>query len=347
MTEFLLEYGLFLAKAVTLVAAIVFVVGTLLTLVRQMREQMSEQLEIKNINRRYETMTEILNQELLSEDDAKAQRKQKKKDQKAEAKAAKQGRKPAPHPRLFVLDFDGDLRASAVDNLREEISAILQVAKAEDEVLVKLESGGGLVHSYGLAASQLRRLRDRDVRLVVAIDRVAASGGYMMAGVADHIIAAPFAIVGSIGVIAQIPNFNKLLKKNDIDFEMITAGEYKRTLTMFGENDDKAREKFREEIQDTHELFKEFLLDTRPKLELDKVATGEHWYGRRALNLGLIDEIKTSDDYLLESLKTRDIYSVEYKTRQPLAEKISQAVQVFRKPLNVQRHDYLRLQSEA
>ena len=345
MTEYLLQYGLFLAKAVTLVAAIIFVVGTLATLIRQAREQLAEQLEIKNINRRYETMTDILNQELMTPDESKELHKQKKKEQKAEAKAAKKGHKPS-RPKLFVLNFDGDIRASDVDNLREEISAILQVAKAEDEVLVKIESGGGLVHSYGLAASQLRRLRDKDVRLVTAIDRVAASGGYMMAGVAEHIIAAPFAIVGSIGVIAQIPNFNKVLKKNDIDFEMITAGEYKRTLTMFGENDDKARDKFREEIQDTHELFKEFLLDNRPTLELDKVATGEHWYGKRALDLGLIDEIKTSDDYLLESLKTRDIYSVQFKSRQPLSERLSHAVQAFRKPMNVSRHDAVRLQSE-
>ena len=345
MIEYLMQYGLFLAKAVTLIGAIIFVVGSLVTLVRQAREHMAEQLDIKNINRRYEMMADILNQEMMSEDEAKAHHKAKKKEHKADAKAAKQGKKPS-RSKLFVLDFDGDIRASAVENLREEISAVLQVAKSEDEVLVKLESGGGLVHSYGLAASQLRRLRDRDIRLVVSVDRVAASGGYMMAGVANHIIAAPFAIVGSIGVIAQIPNFHKILKKNDVDFEMITAGEYKRTLTMFGENDDNAREKFREEIQDTHELFKEFLKDNRPALDLEKVATGEHWYGTRALNLGLIDEIITSDDYLLQSLKARDIFTVEYKTRQPLSERLSHAVQMFRKPLAINRHDAVRLQSE-
>ncbi len=345
MTEYLLQYGLFLAKSITLVAAFIFVVSAIANLVRHAREQMAEQLEVKNINRRYETMADILNQELLSPDEAKARFKKKKKDQKAEAKAAKHGKKTT-RPRLFVLDFDGDIRASAVDNLREEISAILQIARDEDEVLVKIESGGGLVHSYGLAASQLRRLRDKDVRLVVSIDRVAASGGYMMAGVAEHIIAAPFAIVGSIGVIAQIPNFNRVLKKHDVDFEMVTAGEYKRTLTMFGENTPKARKKFREEIEDTHSLFKEFLLENRPELDLAQVATGEHWYGRRALDLKLIDEIKTSDDYLLQSLKTRDIYTVEYKARKPLSERLSHAVQAFRKPLHSSRHDILRLQSE-
>ncbi len=345
MTEYLLQYGLFLAKALTLVVAVLFVAGSLVNLLRQAREQMAEQLEVKNVNQRYETMAEILNQELLNEAESKHLQKQRKKDRKAEAKAAKAGKKQVK-PKLFVLDFDGDIRASAVDNLREEINAVLQVAKAEDEVLVKIESGGGLVHSYGLAASQLRRLRDKDVRLVVSIDRVAASGGYMMAGVAEHIIAAPFAIVGSIGVIAQLPNFNRLLKKHDVDFEMITAGEFKRTLTMFGENTDAAREKFREEIEDTHSLFKEFLQENRPHLDLHRVATGEHWYGRRALELGLIDEIKTSDDYLLQCLKTRDIYTVKYKVRQALSERLSHAVQAFRKPMHTQRHDVLRLQSE-
>lgn len=345
MTEYLLQYGLFLAKAVTIVVSLLFLVGSLVNLARQAREQMAEQLEVKNINQRYETMAEILNQELMSPAEAKQAQKQKKKDRKAEAKAAKQGKKPSK-PRLFVLDFDGDIRASAVDNLREEINAILQVARAEDEVLVKIESGGGMVHSYGLAASQLRRLRDKDVRLVVAIDRVAASGGYMMAGVAEHIIAAPFAIVGSIGVIAQLPNFNRLLKKHDIDYEMITAGEFKRTLTVLGENNAKAREKFREEIEDTHELFKEFLQENRPHLDLPKVATGEHWYGTRAMQLGLIDEIKTSDDYLLQSLKTRDIYTVIYKHRQGLSERLSHAVQAFTRPLKARRHEMLRLESD-
>lgn len=345
MTEYLMQYGLFLAKSATIVFALLFVVGSLVNLARQAREQMAEQLEIKNINQRYETMADILNQELMNPAETKQLQKQKKKDRKAEAKAAKQGKKPSK-PRLFVLDFDGDIRASAVDNLREEINAILQVARAEDEVMVKIESGGGMVHSYGLAASQLRRLRDKDVRLVAAIDQVAASGGYMMAGVAEHIIAAPFAIVGSIGVVAQLPNFNRLLKKHDVDYEMITAGEFKRTLTVFGENNARAREKFREEVEDTHALFKEYLQQTRPELDLPKVATGEHWYGTRALQLGLIDEIKTSDDYLLQSLKTRDIYSVSYKHRQALTERLSHAMQVLTRPLQSRRHERLRLQSE-
>ena len=342
MIEALLEYGLFLAKAVTLVAALIITLSGVVHIVRQAREQLAEQLEVKNLNERFRSMAEVLQEHMAGEAGSKDLHKQRKKERKAEAKAAKKGRKQAK-PRLFVLDFDGDIRASAVDNLREEISAVLQVAQDDDEVLLKLESGGGLVHSYGLAASQLQRLRDKGVRLVAAIDRVAASGGYMMAGVAGHIIAAPFAVIGSIGVVAQIPNFNRWLKEHQIDFEMITAGEHKRTLTLFGENTEAAREKFRQEIEETHELFKTFLKDNRPNLDLDSVATGEHWYGRRALELGLIDEIKTSDDYLLESAKTHDIFSVAFKTRRTLSDRLSHAARAFREPAT-RREDFLRIQ---
>ena len=157
--------------------------------------------------------------------------------------------------------------AHEVESLREEITAIISIANpSKDKVLIRLESGGGVVHGYGLAASQLQRIKSAGIPLSVAIDKVAASGGYMMACVADEILAAPFAIVGSIGVIAQIPNFNKILKKNDVEFEQITAGEFKRTLTLFGENTDKAREKFREEIEQTHDLFKTTLEDSNIKI---------------------------------------------------------------------------------
>lgn len=211
---------------------------------------------------------------------------------------------------MFVLDFKGDIRASAVDGLRDEVTAIITSAREGDEVFLRLESPGGQVHSYGLAASQLARLRQNNVRLVAAVDKVAASGGYLMASVADTIIAAPFAIVGSIGVIAQIPNFHRLLKKQDIDFEQFTAGEYKRNVTMFGENTDQDRAKLREELEETHELFKDYINQHRPQLALEKVATGEHWYGSQALELGLIDEIKTSDDWLLEASENVELLKI-------------------------------------
>lgn len=227
------------------------------------------------------------------------------------------------HGRVFVVDFQGDIRASAIASLREEITAILTVATSGDEVLLRLQSTGGLVHSYGLAASQIVRLKDRGIRVTVSVDKVAASGGYMMACVADHLIAAPFAVVGSIGVIAQFPNFNRLLKKHDIDYEQFMAGAYKRTVTIFGDNTEEDRAKFREQLTDVYRLFKDFVKQHRPTLDMEKVATGEYWYGAHAIDLKLVDELRTSDDYLLEASKTKDLYHVAYGRRKSSLEKLS------------------------
>ena len=232
--------------------------------------------------------------------------------------------------RIYVLNFDGDIRASEVNSLREEITSVLTVAEKEDEVLIVLDSSGGTVHGYGLAASQLKRIKDKSIKLTVAVDKVAASGGYMMACVADHIIAAPFAIIGSIGVLAQIPNFNRFLKKHNIDFEQISAGKYKRTLTLFGENTNQDRARLQEELEDTHELFKMFVMDNRSKIDVEMIATGEHWYGTKAIELGLVDALQTSDDYLCEASETADIYEIKYIRKKPLLEKIlSPAVKLF------------------
>ena len=324
MLDYLLQYGLFLAKTVTVVAAIVLILASIGNLRRHLKEQAEEHLDIRHINRRFEHMADALFHALLSPQEFKQRMKGRKAEHKQRGKEARLGK--APKPRLFVLDFDGDLRASAVDELRVEISAILQVAGRQDEVLVKLESPGGMVHSYGLAASQLRRLREGGVKLTAAVDKVAASGGYMMACVADRIIAAPFAVLGSIGVVAQLPNFNRLLRQHNVDFELHTAGQYKRTLTLFGENTEEGRAKFREEIEEAHQLFKQFVRDNRPQVDIEQVATGEHWYGRRALELKLVDALQTSDDYLLAAAKERDIFEVHYKARQPLPERLLQGL---------------------
>ncbi|WP_302476508.1 protease SohB [Psychrobacter sp. DAB_AL32B] len=223
---------------------------------------------------------------------------------------------------VFVLDFDGDIKATAVKHLREEISTLISTANKGDEVVVRLESGGGLVHGYGLAAAQLARLKDAGFKLTVCVDKVAASGGYMMACVADNIVAAPFAIIGSIGVVSQLPNFHKWLKNHDVDYEMFTAGDYKRTVTMFGENDDEDRAKYQEELEQTHELFKHFVNRYRGMLDVDKVATGEHWYGEDALHLNLVDKLQTSDSYLLERMENNDVYALHSRQKPTLAEKL-------------------------
>lgn len=317
--EFLHDYGLFLAKAVTWVAAILVVAAGLAALLRQLREQHGDHLEVKNLNERFRDLADTLQHRLLDKDEQKAVTKKRKAEDKAREKARKAG---ATRPRLFVMDFHGDLQAGAVGSLREEISAVLQVVRPGDEVLLRLESEGGVVHGYGLAASQLRRLRSRGVKLTAAVDKVAASGGYLMACVADRILAAPFAIIGSIGVVGQLPNFNRLLKDKHIDYELHTAGEHKRTLTLFGENTEEGRAKFRESLEEAHTLFKAFIADNRPAVDLAAVATGEHWFGSRALELKLVDELKTSDDYLLDSVAERDVIELRYKRHRGVLERL-------------------------
>ncbi|MFA3152252.1 protease SohB [Acinetobacter baumannii] len=244
------------------------------------------------------------------------------------AKEAKIRRKN--NQKIFVLDFKGDIQASAVENLREEITLILATAKAgRDRIVVRLESPGGMVHGYGLAAAQLVRLRDAGFHLTICVDKVAASGGYMMACIANEIISAPFAVVGSIGVVAQVPNFNRLLKEHNVDFELYTAGQYKRTVTMFGENTPEGKAKFEEELQQTHVLFKHFVEKYRPQLNVDKVATGEHWYGQDALDLNLVDKLQTSDEYILALLPQHDVYVINTRKKATLGEKLGlQAAQM-------------------
>jgi len=314
MIDMLMQYGLFLAKALTIVVAVVAVVGAFFALSR--RERAAERLEVKNLNKRYDDMHRTLCKSVLSKKAFKEFEKQEKKQRKARDK----GKDKQPERNVFVINFRGDIRATGVGSLREEITAVLGQARDGDEVVLRLENAGGLVHEHGLAASQLMRLKERHIPLTVAVDKVAASGGYMMACVGDRIIAAPFAVLGSIGVIAQLPNFHRWLDSHGIDFELVKAGEYKRTVTLFGETTDKDREKLRQDVEDTHALFKEFVAEQRAKLDVSRVSTGEHWYGRRALELHLVDELMTSDDYLLAASRDANVYEIRYTTRKPFGE---------------------------
>lgn len=313
MIEFLAEYGLFLLKAITIVAAIVVVI---VIAASAGRKGAHEGLEVEDLNKKYQSLAESLRSAISSKGERKQAAKEKKKKDKAESK------EDPRRPRSFVIEFKGDLKASAVPSLREEVSAVLDVVTEGDEVIVLLENHGGVVHEHGLAASQLSRIRDRGVQLTVCVDKVAASGGYLMACVANKIYAAPFAILGSIGVLAQIPNFHRLLDGHGVEFEQVTAGKYKRTVTMFGENSDEDRAKLKEELEDVHSLFKDAVAKYRPGLDIEKIATGEHWYGTRALDLGLADELRTSDELLLERAIDRDLYLLSYKIKQPLQKRL-------------------------
>ena len=305
--ELLFEYLEFLAKTATIVVAFLIVLSAVAAAgaQRSMRPPPLGHIQVVRINELLQDMHRAVEEAALPRSAIKKQRKR-------DAKARKKRDSEKSRRRLFVLNFDGDLAASAVESLRREVSAVLLTATDDDEVLVRLDSAGGMVHGYGLGASQLARFRSRSVKLTVAVDKVAASGGYMMAAVADRILAAPFAVVGSIGVVAQIPNVHRLLKKHDVDVEVLTAGRHKRTLDFLGENTQQGREKLREELHDIHALFQEFVGTYRPGLDLDAVSTGEAWYGQRALERSLVDELVTSDEYLVSACDEADIFEVSW-----------------------------------
>ena len=319
MIEFLINYASFFAKTLTIILAIGAILIVILGSVSRRGRESAEQLQIKPLNQRYDSMRMMLQQAILSKNELKRLKKEKASQQKKKHKEgiAEERR------RVFVIDFEGDIRASGIDSLREEVTAILTLAQPQDEVVVRLENAGGIVHGHGLGASQLARIRDRNIPLTVAIDKVAASGGYMMACVANTIISAPFAIIGSIGVLVQLPNFHRLLKRYGIDFEQIMAGEYKRTVTLFGENSEEDRQKLQSEIDKIHSEFKDFIMQYRSGLDIARVATGEHWHGKVAQELGLVDLLITSDDYLLDASENADLYQVIYTVKTGLTEKLS------------------------
>jgi len=318
MPEAFLDYGLFLAKTITL-ALIVAVPLALLLLRRRPTPTDGDRLEVTDLNDRYRAMARTLRLASAPHQRLRKLLKRESRDEKQKRHALEEGKR-----RLFVIDFHGDIKATGVAALREAITAVLLEARPEDEVLVRLENAGGVVSEHGLAASQLARIRQRGIPLTIAVDKVAASGGYLMACVADRLLAAPFAVVGSIGVVAGLPNFRRLLDRSGVDFELHTAGEYKRTLTLFGENDDAGREKIKAQLEETHGLFKAFIAEYRPAVELERVATGEYWHATQALELGLVDQIQTSDDYLMAANEQARILLVKYtKKKRPMERLLS------------------------
>src|SRR3954469_15268293 len=306
----------FAAKGLVVFATVAAIALFFLFIARRKRPA-GARLRVEQLNRRIDALGDALRGRLLKKKELRRLHKDRKK-----ALAQRDGARP----NVFVLEFKGDLFASAVGNLREEVTAIAAVARKEDEVVVRLASAGCAFPHYGLAAAQLLRLRDKAIKVTVCIDRIAASGGYMMACVADQILAAPFAIIGSIGVVAQVPNFHRLLKKHDVDFQEMTAGEFKRTVSVFGEITEKGRKKFQDELEDTHQLFKEFVKANRPKLDVEQVATGEHWLARRGRDLGLVDELRTSDEYLVDRATEANLYQVTFERMRTLRERLGGAV---------------------
>lgn len=309
--EFLTQYSLFLLKSVTVVIACFVVFAGFFSMGRKIKPK----LEVTSLNKHYDHLNSLMNKEIHGK---KLPKKKKIKNEEQSV--------------LYVIDFHGDIKASQVEQLREEVTAILSTAKSGDEVLVRLDSPGGIVNTYGLAASQLQRIRDKNIPLTVSIDKMAASGGYLMACVANYIIAAPFAIIGSIGVVAQVPNFYRWLKKHDIDIELLTAGQYKRTLTLFGENTEKGRKKAQDDLEKIHTAFRNYVATNRNQLDIDKVSTGEHWLAKDAFELRLIDKLCTSDDYLLEKITNYKAFKLTVPTKTSLANKLLKPAMRFMHP---------------
>lgn len=316
MSQALTELALFASKSLIVLAIILFILIAFFMLIAKGKGKMQGYLSIKNLNKKQDETKEELLSEMLPKKAFKKFLKDKKQKEKTKSEDISN---------VFVLNFHGDIKASAVAGLREEVSAILNIAKPQDEVILKLESAGGIVHGYGLAAAQLHRLKQKHILLTICIDKMAASGGYMMACTGDRILAAPFSIIGSIGVIVQLPNFHRVLKDKHIDFEQLTAGDYKRTLTVFGENTAAGREKLQEEIEEIHQRFKNLIATNRPRLDIDKVATGEHWLGEQALELNLVDELKTSDEYIMHRIDHANVYEIHYEMKKSFLSKLTGA----------------------
>lgn len=341
--EFLIEYGMFLAKVATIVIAIAVVIGIIAANSNRVKKGGKKgSIRVTQINDHLEEMRDSLREGVLDPEELKLVDKAEKKKDKEESKAKKaqlkkEAKKSAQgsdgetdsdkerKKRVYVLGFKGNVSADGVESLREEITAVLSLADQQDEVIVKLESPGGMVHAYGLASSQLLRIKNQKIPLTICVDKVAASGGYMMACLADRLVAAPFAIIGSIGVLVQLPNFHRVLKKHDVDYEIISAGEFKRTLTTFGEITQKGKDKVQEDVETIHEIFKQWVKDHRPSVDIDKIATGETWVGMQAKERYMVDEIKTSDECVVSACEHADVFEVEFEFKKSIQDKLGSA----------------------
>ncbi len=337
--EYLIEYGMFLAKAATIVIAIAIVVGIIVSAGRsQKRGEKKGSIKVTKLNEHFEELHDALRDSVLNKEQLKLVAKEEKKKAKSEKKEEKQQAKKqtvsdgdvegdaAEKKRVYVLNFKGDIAAHQVSSLREEITTVLSMAHASDEVVLRLESPGGMVHAYGLASSQLMRIKNAGIPLTICVDKVAASGGYMMACLADKLVAAPFAIIGSIGVLVQMPNFHRVLKKHDVDWEMISAGEYKRTLTTFGEITQKDRDKVKEDVETIHDIFKNWVKENRPSVEIEKIATGETWVGTQAKERYMVDDIKTSDECILDACKDADVFEVVFEFKKSIQDRLGKVL---------------------
>jgi serine protease SohB len=311
------DYVLFLLKTLTFLVAAVVLLGVFVRASKLGGEGPNQgKLVIQHLNRAFDDIGLRMRQQMLT----KKALKKVLKARKVADKSAEKSDSTAKN--AYYLTFKGDIHASQLANLRQEVTAILSIAQPGEEVVIAIESPGGSVTGYGLAASQLVRLTDAGLTLTACVDQVAASGGYMMACVADRILAAPFAIVGSIGVVSQIPNVHRLLKRLDVDVDVLTAGKHKAPLTLLGENTDEGRQKHLLDLGAIHGHFKALVKRHRSGLDIDKVSEGDFWLAEDALKLNLVDEISTSDAYLQRVCAQAEVYKVQWVPHKSLEQRI-------------------------
>lgn len=313
------DYFLFLLKSITVVMAIVIIAGTIIRATKEGHEPSQGKLSITRLNKALEAIRLRMQQETLG-----------KKALKKEVKALKEQHKKEDKsnddkPNAYTIRFKGDIQASQVDALRQEVTAILTTAKAGEEVVISIESPGGAVPGYGLAASQILRLKEADLKVTACVDQVAASGGYMMACVADRILAAPFSIVGSIGVLSQVPNIHRFLKRFDVDVDVLTAGKHKAPMTLMGENTEEGKQKHVQDLNAIHTRFKELVKLHREELNIDDVSEGDFWLAEDALKLNLVDEISTSDAYIMSLCAQANVYRVQWQPHKSFEQRIKGA----------------------
>ena len=289
--SFWIDFGGFALKSFWLAAMIAIVLVVPIIIGARSQRRREDEVKVTSLDDRFDLMEAQIRIATDGAKGAKAFLKARKKEAKQRDENAK---------RVYVIGFKGDPMASGHAAFARKITAALVAARPDkDEIVVSITSPGGIVSGYGLMAAQMQRVRRAGVELTACVDQVAASGGYMMAVAANRIVAAPFAVVGSIGVVAQVPNVSRLLKKIDVDYEELTAGEHKRPISVLAPISEEGREHFKTKLEETHVAFKDFVRENRPALNVEAVGDGDYWYATDALKLGLIDAIATSDEYLL------------------------------------------------
>lgn len=229
-----------------------------------------------------------------------------------------------------LLSFNGDINATEVIEFGRAVSMIVQMKDLVSEVYIIINSGGGVVNGYGLLASEIERLHYSEIETYALIDQVAASGGYMAACVANHVVAAPFAYIGSIGVVSEMPNFNQILSDNGINIEQHTAGKSKRTVTPLGKITDEDRNEFKKKLERIHRSFINHVSHYRNINDADEnknsiIFSGDYWIAEETveLELGLVDEISTSQEFLLDKMKEYNIIEITFQENKTKKSKLS------------------------